>query len=592
MLLAAVSCQGTKDFPSAPAETGQARLTTVMEMNKGEAVLNSHAGDELSSVLQPMYNWFRTIPHPYLTIGVPEASEEQKTAIYPRIKKMADGRYIMFWHSGQYGSRIWYMTSSDFKAWSNPVLLYEPYTVDVTNAAGKKVQDTRRFVNPDAAVLPDGDILMVCSYRAAGNYGDGIDCGLSFRRSTNNGKTWTQPRELPLGANWEPYLLVLPDGKIHCYYTDAIPQTRNSGTSVIVSEDGGVTWSAKKRVCRQYKYDYRTQDPSKLQYNGQKIYTDQMPCFRILNDGKTLVGWLEARLENPIPTDCSLDTYKSHCEMSLVYHDGFEWEDLGEESAGPERRSTNIMSNGSAGYISTFPSGEVVLSCNKSNLFHMRLGNATATRFYGNSNWDDSSNWLVPFPGKGYWGCTETLGTNILAAAMHSAADGMQMGLFYLNQRLDAVHMTIDADGDTSEWTADKAFFIGSKEGEELLIRAACDERNLYLAIDRLDEDITAGSTVTLLLAKDGTKSVTSIKLAADGLAAASQNGISAVVKASVSDKGEAGYTGEIAVPLSLLDAAAGDALRLFAILEEGNVRSAFSFANGSEIQTWQKIRL
>ena len=569
------------------------RLHTVMEMNKGEAVLNSHVGDELSSVLQPMWGWFKTIPHPYLTVGVSDnGSDNQKQAIYPRIKKMANGKYIMFYHSGQYGSRIWYTTSSDFRTWADPVLLYEPYTVDITNSAGKKVHDIRRFVNPDAAVLPNGDILMVCSYRATSNYKDGIDCGLSFRRSTDNGRSWSPAKDIAVGANWEPYLLVLPDGMLHCYYTDAIPQTRNSGTSVIVSEDNGATWSAKKRVSRQYKYDYHTSDPAKTIYNGQKIYTDQMPCFRVLNDGKTLVGWLEARIENPVPTDCSTDDYNSHCEMSLVWHDGFEWEDLGEESAGPERRLTNVMSLGSAGYISTFPSGEVVLSCNNSSLFRMRLCDATVTKFQGNSSWTDTSNWLLPFSGKGYWGCTEVIGSNLLVAAMHSAADGMQIGLFYLNQRLDAAHQTIVPDGDASEWTSDKAFYIGSKEGEELLVRVAGDKENLYFALDRNDGDLTTGSTVSLVLGKDGSNSFLNIKVGPSGLVSASGEGVSASTRKAKAEDGAEGYVAEVAVPLSLLGVSEGDRIRLYAILEEGNVRTPFLFADGSKPSTWQIIRL
>ena len=109
------------------------------------------------------------------------------------------------------------------------------------------------------------------------------------------------------GTNWEPYLLQLPDGRIQCYFTDCLPATRNSGTSVITSTDNGRTWHGHMRVCRQYKYDDK----------GVRIFTDQMPCFRLLNDGETLFGFLEARLEPEGPQGNSIYT------MSAVRNRGF-----------------------------------------------------------------------------------------------------------------------------------------------------------------------------------------------------------------------------------------------------------------------------
>ena len=589
MLLAA--CAGSAPLnPDKPSDPASVNLTTVMDLHH-DAVLNSHAGDELYSVLQPMYNWFDVMPHEKLTAGVPASATEQQQAIYPRIKKMSDGRYIMFYHGGRFGTRIWYITSDDFRKWTEPVMLFGPVNVEIINAEGKKVKDVIRYVNPDSAVLPNGDLLMVCSYRAAGNYSDGINGGLSFMRSTDNAKTWGERMDVPVGTNWEPYLLVLPD-RIQCYYTDATPMTRNSGTSVIESFDGGKTWSEKKRVCRQYKYDYFTRDPEKTKYNGEKIYTDQMPCFRLLNDGKTLVGWLEARLESPAPDDCSLDEYKSFCSMSLVYNDGFDWEDLGEESEGPKRRLTNVMSKGAAGYISTFPSGEVVLSCGKDQLFHLRIGDATATRFYGNSRWTDDGNWLIPFEEIGYWGCTEVITPNILAIAMHSEDSGMQTGLLYLNQRIDAGRQAVTVDGDCEEWPADQAFFIGSRKGDEVLVRAASDEESLYLAVDRLAANLSKNSNVTLIVAKDGTKDAINVKIGQGGIVSSSNKQVTAACRKASSASGAKGFVGEVAIPLSALGAGQGDTVRLYAILEEGLSKTTFSFSNASKPDTWQKIKL
>ena len=187
-------------------------------------------------------------------------------------------------------------------------MLYEPEPVVIDGDS-----DVIRYVNMDAVVLPDGEILAVCSYRASSHYDRGVGGGLKLIRSKDNGRTWSAPEIIYEGLNWEAYLLLLPDQRtIHCYFTDAIPQSRNSGTSLITSTDKGVTWSGKSRICRQYKYDYTcpVHDPAavgapcppdcpKMEFLGQKIYTDQMPCFRVLNDGKTIAGFMEARLETP-----------------------------------------------------------------------------------------------------------------------------------------------------------------------------------------------------------------------------------------------------------------------------------------------------
>ena len=183
-----------------------------------QAVLNSHAGEEQWSVMQPMYDYYQFIPHNELTGDVAEA---QRTAMYYRVKKLADGGYIMFWHGGATGSRIWSSLSSDFKTWSEPRLMLSP-KLNMVNG----VEDWRRFVNIDAVVMPDGELVAAYSFRATNAYSSGQGCGIMLIRSKDNGCTWSEPVQIYDGPNWEPYLLLLPDGKtIHCYFTDAKPQT-------------------------------------------------------------------------------------------------------------------------------------------------------------------------------------------------------------------------------------------------------------------------------------------------------------------------------------------------------------------------------
>lgn len=582
-LLLSVSC-GEKPAPEPPAPQGDVLLHTLFDMAAETPVVNSHAGDELYSALQPVYRYFSVISHGFLLKDLPESATDQKFSCYPRIKRLQDGSFVMFYHGGEFGSRVWCSLSPDLKQWSTPQMLYTPKEVRVEGES-----DWRRFVNPDAVVLPDGELLLVVSYRASGHYGQGLDCGLSFRRSSDGGKTWGKAYEVPVGPNWEPYLLLLPDGTLHCYFTDAIPQTRNSGTGLIVSTDGGWTWAPKIRCCQQYKYDYYTPGREKPQYNGQKIYTDQMPCFRLLNDGKTLVGWLEARLEKPTPSDCAdSDTYNSYCMMSVVRQHGLEWEDLTSydvEKTGPADRESNVM-RGAAGYISTFPSGEVILSYNLSSRFYLKSGNATATAWRG-ERWADGT--LCPLEEKGYWGSTEAFDGKFLAIAMHGT-NGMQVGLMYLNHRLDAQREAIVPDGDAAEWTSLRAFYLGAKDGSDAIVRAAYDAENLYLAVE-VREEGTRPSDLMEILLKAGEKTV-NVKLNASGLYSSSLPSVSASARSAKTADGESGYVCEVAVPLSALGVSAGDKLLCYVDRVASGSRTAFSFAELSTPDTWQRIQL
>jgi len=210
------------------AKNGDVPLHTVKQMNMKPERLNSHMGEEKYSVLEPMYEYMQLIPQSFL--------KTDGTAIYPRIKKMKNGKYIMFWQGGKIASRIYYYISEDLKEWSEGKLFFEPY--DVVTSEGK---DVRRFSTTDAVVLENSDILVACSYRANNGYRNNIDCGIMLRVSTDNGLSWSDEEVIFEGANWEPFLLQLPDGRVQCYFTDCLPKDRNSGTSLIASFNNGYT---------------------------------------------------------------------------------------------------------------------------------------------------------------------------------------------------------------------------------------------------------------------------------------------------------------------------------------------------------------
>ena len=546
--------------------TGDGSLHRARDIEAWTTV-NSHAGEEKYSVLQPMWNDFSVQSHNFL-IQENDISDDQKTVHYTRIKKMADGRYLLLYMGGQHGSRCYATTSDDLMNWNKPTMLLEPVQ-EIINGSN----DWIRYSGPDAVVLSNGDVLAVFSYRATNNYKNGIGCGLVTMRSKNNGLTWSQPQKIHDGPTWEPYLLELPDGRIQCYFTDPIPQCRNSGTSVLVSSDGGYSWTPKIRCSRYYKYDY---DGSSTAYKGQKIFTDQMPSFRVLNDGKTLIGFLEARLESP-----ASDSGNSYYKCSVVYNDGLDWADLGENTAGPARRH-DIVVNGAAGYVSTFPSGEVVLSCNISSIFSLKLLDHNGENF---NSWD--SDWLKAFTDTGCWGSTETENGTMLLAAFRSASKGAQLGRFWLNHTLFTSDLNVKVDGKADEWPLKQALFVGGKKGSELMIRAAKDASNLYLLADQFD-----ASSVKIYVADTDSKLTVKAEISSKGSMTLSGDGVTGKCVSGETAKGGKGHVAEIKIPLSTLKASAGNAVRIYASISDAGGEVPFTNAVVSSPATWQRIVL
>ena len=568
-ILSGIGCMA--DRLPAPGDE-PVRLHTVSQIiDAARPERDSHTGEECWSAMQPMSGYSYILPHDMLTAGAPE---DQRMAMYPRIKKMGNGEYIMFWHGSPTGSRIWSSISVDFKEWSEPVLLFSPEHVTV-NGTG----DWRRYVNMDAAVMPDGEILAVCSFRATEHYREGLGCGIMLIRSKDNGRTWTSPVQIYEGPNWEPYLLALPDGKLQCYFTDATPQTRNSGTSLIESSDNGITWSLRKRVCRQYKYRYDGPDGD---FAGQKIYTDQMPCFRVLNDGKTLFGFIESRLERTPGVNG-----KSYYALSVIWNDSLEWKDLGEDSEGPSTRLSNVIEGG-GGYVAVFPSGEVVISGHIGGRFRMKILDSSGCR-NGGTVWDDG--WLSPFSGMGYWSCTEVDSPLSLVAAMH-CDKGIEFGRFYLNHCIDASDARIVADGDGGEWMSEDALYLGCRDGAESIFRTAKDDRNLYLLVETLSDDRSGRTRVDMLLGNPSGKDVKTVKISSSGSVLASDADISSSFRYGTSDKGESGFAVEIAIPLESLGLSEGDSLCLYSAMSDGGAVSTFSLSKKSDMDTWQHIKI
>ena len=108
---------------------------------------------------------------------------------------------------------------------------------------------------------------------------------------------------------------------------------------------------------------------------------------------------------------------------------------------GPQDRQTNLF-QGAGGYISVFPSGETLISCNINSVFSLKLGDAAARRFNGRT-WD--TDWLQPFEDKGYWGSTEVISAHEAVGSILSQY-GLSIGKFYLNHAMTAADEAIKVD--------------------------------------------------------------------------------------------------------------------------------------------------
>jgi len=555
-----------------------AHIHSIRELNKEAEPLDSHAGEEASSVLELDYNAYIEVPGSRLGIERP---------IYPRIKKTKSGDYLLFYHNNQVGAHIYYSRSSDLKTWSKGEYLFRmrPF------ASARDENDTLRFSTADAVVLSNGDIIVVVSFRANRAYISNPETnGLMIRRSTDNGLTWGEEQIIYVGTNWEPYLLQLPSGRIQCYFTDStvFPDNReNSGTvSMVVSDDMGETWhptgiSNAYKVSRQYKYDYK----------GRRVYTDQMPSARVLNNG-SLAVIMEAYYGEEFPLNV---WHHRRVMVSLAYAEQ-DYAVLTGDEAGPEDRQTNLF-QGAGPYMAQFPSGETVISSNIQYAFSMKIGDSTARKFNGDS-WDTS--WYIPFHTSGFWGSLEVIDTHEIIGTIHGAGS-IVIGRFILNHRINAPAVKITVDGDNEEWSHTDALFIGSASPKQTVFRAAKDADNFYILAEQLDKRVSAGDNMELYFHNDGTPELNDhslrITIGSKGLVECAKWSGKSWTVAEIPGLQVAGgmYKGrgclfEVGIPLSVLDAA-GPYFRFNAVTVKKDARDSFTFAMPNDPATWMLIK-
>ena len=313
-----------------------------------------------------------------------------------------------------------------------------------------------------------------------------------------------------------------------------------------------------------------------------------MPCFRLLNDGKTLAGFLEGRHEKE---NSLAGSYTSYHKMSLVTNSGTEWTAITSDSqdALPSTRNTNKMS-GTGGYIETFPSGETVISCSSNGPFLIKLLDSKCTVSDGIMNigntWD-AEKWFKPFGDIGVWGSMERFNDNILMATASDSKTGLDVGLFYLNQMQTASTQAIMTDGDNEDWdSVTKALFLCSENGTEMILRFAHDADNLYILTESCYN--TENEAVNIMI-KTSTysSSISSVSLSAYGELSTTGGAVTVVRKGKTYDSRK-GYCMETSIPLSKLGISTGSTIYISATAGD----MTFISSGESSSASWQRVKL
>lgn len=113
------------------------------------------------------------------------------------------------------------------------------------------------YAVPDAIQLQDGTIVVGFNPRPSAPYSDDRKFGIRATRSTDNGKTWSDPiyvydaQSTFSDGCWEPCFLELPSGELQCYFANEnnFQNSNEQEISMCRSFDGGLTWSAPVRIC-------------------------------------------------------------------------------------------------------------------------------------------------------------------------------------------------------------------------------------------------------------------------------------------------------------------------------------------------------
>lgn len=600
-----------------------AALPTIKDLNT-ESEVGSHAAD---------YYQTASVEKSYReTVSLTSADHSRyNKAFYPRIKKVKDDLYVMFWHYGQTGAHIYYATSADGVNWNAPQILYQNNTDAsvFTYTEGEHAGETDRYiaVNPDAVVLANGEIL--CTYYIRPNSGyifSPDHNGLYLVRGTVNADneiTWGEHKKICTGQGWEPFIWQRPDGRVEIYWTSIVAYVsmygfdrdkRSTCTMLIWSDDNGHTWTPKVeegdtnhyQAYRVYNEYIGDKVPYGTNADGTPMYTEavpyfggQMPAATRLYDGRTLLALEVQKLD---------DDYDF--SYAISDKDG-NWKNLGLLENGPENAKQSIF-KAAGPYLATFPSGEVYLTYHWSKQ-HYRMGAPDGSEF-SSKVYSAAYETEAGATGGNLWGSSELVGSHEVITATQlkfgdSGAYGIQLVHAYLNHRINAKKMTATVDASAADWAGNTdALFVGSESQAQMTLQTAYDDTNLYFLISRLDKHLNAGDTVsvnigvglaefyTVTVDEKGTASLThfvnGVTEKVDGAKAA----IGTVGTIANNEDADEGYLAEISVPRAAVGLAGATAYtvrpELVNVDGNGSVRDTLTGVSCISTALWPEVQM
>ena len=461
---------------------------SIRDLNTAAPVTDSHAGECAAYRLAPSFR-------DTVTLDGKSNPAISRKVYYPRVKKLPDGSYFLVHMDMRLGGSIYASHSADLRHFTPRTALLEGHDV-----LRDGEEDRFVYATPDAAVLPNGDLLVVCQWRYSKGYSkDAKNCGLMTLRSHDGGKTFEKEKTVYVGRCWEPYILVLSSGEVQIYFSHTAPKfyedpslladsliKTSSGSAIIRSYDNGETWTPDVKDA-PYAAHRVSQSYICTTAGGTKCFTDQMATAVELGNGDIAFA---------CESDCGDYRFRV---TAAVSHDNWA-RPLGIDEAGPADKMF-AFTKGAGPYIAHLPSGETLLSFNCDGRQTILCGDE-----HGKNYRVDEP--LTTFGGRwGYWGSLSVDTPHCVIAAYPNirevrGADNkllyidndLMLTRLYLNHRIDACALTPDFTGNTD------ALFIGAASQAQCAIRAAHDRDRVYLRVDRLDRYLTAGDGIELKL--------------------------------------------------------------------------------------------
>ena len=392
---------------------------------------------------------------------------------YSRLIQLHDGRLMAVAESGG-GISVSY-SLDEGKVWSSPELIIRG-TWDLPIAV------------PDLIQLTDGTIIVGYNPRPAAPYSEERLFGIRVLRSTDNGKTWSDPifvydaHHTFEDGCWEPSFLELPSGEIHCYFANEGPFTQSNEQEISVSRsfDGGVSWSEPDRVC------FRA---------GSR---DGMPSA-IITDAGEIVVIVE---DNGHPGYNNFRATTMRCSLENNWQ---TWVDANS----PNRNmifanSADKQAVSAAPYIRKLKSGETIASWqgnhDRPDIFDLEqfdmfvaVGDADARNFKA-----ITQPFSVPKNSHGFWNSVAVIdnGTVFAVSSIGEARQGSRINIMkgYAMKGFEANFGTPKIDGSCQgeNWTVKNAqqVFMGVTTRNRATMDFLYDNENLYFYARVIDRTI------------------------------------------------------------------------------------------------------